>query len=126
MSSTELCLESGWLAEVVRECTCGTDGMPGHMPGCGLYPIVELSDLPGWDDLRADLLQEFRTALADLRQMPEDVKGAVGSERRESVERVIAYVLSGDFDAALNAGVAERMLYGTTPSKRASIEGDLS
>ena len=42
-----------WRVEESDECTGGACGLGyGHEPECGQEPIVDLSTLPGWEDLR--------------------------------------------------------------------------
>lgn len=58
------------------------------------------------NDVKNEALYEFRATVSDLRRVPGgsqglSVKGAVGSERREAVERFVSWVLSDDFDTAL-------------------------
>lgn len=38
-------VEEGWLVETTDECTCGTGGLPGHIPGCGLIPMAPLDEV---------------------------------------------------------------------------------
>lgn len=50
-------VEGDWLVQEVDEHTCGTG--PGghygaHEPGCGLVPVLDLSQLPGWTGTRED------------------------------------------------------------------------
>lgn len=67
---TRLRIEGTWLVQEVGRHTCGAG--PGghyglHEPGCGLIPEVDLSTLPGWDDLvrteRAAALREAAEAV---------------------------------------------------------------
>lgn len=64
-----------------------------------------LTILPGRTvaQVKAEALREFRATVADLRRVPggshgPSVKGAAGSERREAVERFVAWILSADFE----------------------------
>lgn len=38
-------VDDGWLVETTSECTCGTGGLPGHIPGCGSIPIAPLDEV---------------------------------------------------------------------------------
>ena len=49
-------IEGTWLVEVVNECTCGVAGLGyGHERGCGMEPIVDLSKIPGWEQLQEQI-----------------------------------------------------------------------
>lgn len=41
-------IDSGWLVEVHNHCTIGCERGYPHQPGCGLVPLVQLSNLDGW------------------------------------------------------------------------------
>lgn len=46
MADPELTLDSGWICEMHKGCTCGTGGEHGqHESGCGLVPIVRMIDV---------------------------------------------------------------------------------
>jgi hypothetical protein len=41
----KLRIDSGWLVEEVDHCTCGAGNEYGHEPGCGLDPLMPVSEL---------------------------------------------------------------------------------
>jgi len=46
VAEAEITLDGGWLCEVHQGCTCAGWGECGqHEPGCGLIPIVKVTDL---------------------------------------------------------------------------------
>lgn len=54
---------AGHLVAPVEGCTCGTEGDPGHMPGCGLEPLAVMTEVPGATDW---VLERVQGALAVL------------------------------------------------------------
>ena len=49
-------IEGTWLVEVVDGCNCGAAGLGyGHERGCGMEPIVDLSKIPGWEQLQEQI-----------------------------------------------------------------------
>lgn len=63
---------AGHLVAPVEGCTCGSSGVPAHMPGCGIEPIAVMAELPGARDW---LLAEVARVLDALQNAESEVKG---------------------------------------------------
>src|SRR5690606_33392747 len=46
-----LILQNGLLVEQVNECTCYGGGPYGHEPGCGVEPVLDLTQIEGWPNI---------------------------------------------------------------------------
>ena len=44
-------LPNGYLVAETGGCTCYGGGPYGHEDGCGLEPILDLTQIPGWSNL---------------------------------------------------------------------------
>lgn len=44
-------LSNGYLVVDAEGCTCYGGGPYGHEMGCGMEPILDLKEVPGWSDL---------------------------------------------------------------------------
>lgn len=63
LALSQLEVYAGHLVAPVEGCTCGTEGDPGHMPGCGLEPLAVMTEVPGATDW---VLERVQGALAVL------------------------------------------------------------